>query len=146
MSGFDDDVTPADRRLRDRAQRIETPRARTPVIWVVGLAVIVLGALGLLISITLLQDATDHGDEGALAAIAATSVLVSAIQVASGIGVLVGAGWARHAARIVCVVNLLSGLFGLLNGASPVTVLGILLNIVLLVALSGEKVREWCGD
>ncbi|MEV4510059.1 hypothetical protein AB0K00_13980 [Dactylosporangium sp. NPDC049525] len=145
MSGHDDELTPADRRLLDRARRAAVRPARSAMIWWVGLALIVLGGLGVLISAILLEDLTSHGEEGAVVAVTATAVLVSAIEVASGAGVLAGAGWSRNAARAVCVLSILAGLVGLLNGGSPATVLGLAVNFVLLVALSGEKVRAWCG-
>lgn len=114
--GEHDELTPADRRLLARARRDAARPARSAMIWSVGLALIVLGGLGVIISATLLGDLTSHGEEGVVVALAATAVLVSAIEVASGAGLLAGAGWSRDAARAVCVVSLLAGLVGLLNG------------------------------
>lgn len=145
MTGHDDELTPAASRLRDRARRTATRPARSAMIWLVGLALIGLGGLGVLIGVTLLEDLTSHGEEGPVVALAATAVLVAVIEVASGIGVLVGAGWSPHAARAVCVVSVVAGVAGLLNEGPPATMIGILVNVVLLVALSGEKVRAWCG-
>jgi hypothetical protein len=146
MAGHDDEEqTPADRRLHQRAIRTGARQDRSAAVWVVGLALALLGGLGLLVSATLLHDLVSHSDEGAVVALAATAVLVSVIEVAAGIGVLAGAGWSRGAAQAVCVAGLLAGLVGLLNGGPAATALGLLVNIALLVALSGEKVRAWCG-
>lgn len=145
MTGHEDEPTAAERRLHERARRAEVRPARSAMIWLVGLALIVLGGLGVLIGATLLEDLTSHGEEGAIVALTATAVLVAGIQVVSGAGVLAGGGWAPQAARAVCVVAVVGEVVSLLNEGPPAAVLGILVNIVLLVALSGEKVRAWCG-
>ena len=82
--GEHDELTPADRRLLARARRDAARPARSAMIWSVGLALIVLGGLGVIISATLLGDLTSHGEEGVVVALAATAVLVSAIEVAGG--------------------------------------------------------------
>ncbi len=145
MTEHEDNLTPAESRLHARARRTEVRPVRSATIWLVGLTLIGLGGLGLLISVTVLNDLTSHGEEGPVVALAATAVLVAAIQVASGGGILAGAGWAPNAARAVCVAGLAGGVIGLLNGGPPATMIGILLNVALLVALSGDSVRDWCG-
>jgi hypothetical protein len=138
----EEELTPAERRLRKRT--VARPATRSGMIWVVSIALVLLGALGALISGTLLEDLTSHGDEGLAVGAAWLALLLSTVQAASGIGVFVGASWSRDGARSVCVINLVVGLFLLLNEGGPATLLGLCVNFVLLVALSGEKVRAWC--
>jgi hypothetical protein len=139
----DEELTPAERRLRSRP--VVEPE-RTAVVWVVAIALVLVAALGIVVGALIFQDLTSHGEEGASVALAATAVVLAAIQLASGVGVFVGAGWARPAALILCVVNLIAGLLSMLDGTSPpATLLGLVVNFALLLALSGEKVRAWCG-
>jgi len=137
-------LTPPERRPRNRPTA--SPPRRSGMIWFVALPLGLLGLLGVIISGKLFDDQISHGEEGFGPAVAAIAVLVSVCQVACGIGLFVGAGWSRNGARTVCVINLVAGLFVLLNGAAPVAAVGLILYFVLLVALSGEQVRDWCGD
>jgi len=140
----EDDPTPAERHPRNRPT-VSKPR-RTGMIWFVALALSLLGLLGVLISAKLFNDQISHGEQGFGPAVAAIAVLVSVCQVACGIGIFIGAGWSRNGARTACVINLAAGLFIVLNGANPAAAVALIFYFILLVALSGDQVRTWCGD
>ena len=115
--------------------RFKARPARSGMIWSMSLAVALLSALtgfaGLYVY-----------DQEPL--VGALTVLLAAFQFACAVGLFAGAGWSRNGARTVCVLHLLGGLFVMLNAPSIYALAWLAVNFVVLVALSGEKVRDWC--
>ena len=134
--------------LRPRYSRPAPPRPETrpPSVWVVSLLLVLFGLLGALLGAYLLEDAVSHGEEDEVVAAIVFSLLMSAAQVAAGIGVFVGTAWGRKAALTVCGLTI-----ALVVVAAATDSMGsgqawtaVAVNGALLFALLGEKVHTWC--
>jgi hypothetical protein len=120
------------------------PRIRPSQVWLVSGILLVFGAIGVLLSWLMLQDALDHGDENSVVVTSAVNLAVAVAQVISGFLVFNGTEWGRRLAIGVSAVNLIGALILLVNGLGGQAMLGIFVNLVLVVALMTEKVTAWC--
>jgi hypothetical protein len=113
-------------------------------VWIVGLALLLFGALGAIANAATLQEGVRYGDES-LVALPAIGLVVTIAQMGSGALILVGrVPWARTAALTVCGINAISVLIGLLNGTGIAGVVGLLVNFALAVGLADDDLKNWC--
>ncbi|MFI6757667.1 hypothetical protein ACIBF5_00790 [Micromonospora sp. NPDC050417] len=115
--------------------------------WVVSLLLVAYGLLGTLLGAMLLEDAISHGEEDVVILMAVISLLLSAAQVTSGIGLFFGARWGRTGALTVCGINVLAVAVAAANdgvGTAPAWI-AVAVNAVLVFVLLGEKIHGWTG-
>jgi hypothetical protein len=128
-----------------------TPARRRPGQVVIGsIAMVVVGLLGVLTTwllLSLLNDAADHGEsvKSWLYGLCYLQFVVSGTQIVSGVVVWFGRQpWARTAAIVICVLNLLGGVVSLFSGNCLPAIFNVILNIALIRILSSDDVHDWC--
>jgi len=110
---------------------------------------IVIGALGVVLSLLLvsvLGDATANGAQvsGVAEFLVFAQLAVSGAQIVSGAFVLPGRHWARTLGITMTSLNLVGGILSLFS-AGAFALVGVVLNVVLISLLTGRDVRYWCG-
>jgi len=117
---------------------------------VVSIALMVVGLLGILLTwflLSLLNDATDHGETvpSVFFVLSYLQFAVSAAQIVSGVFVWTGRQpWARILAIVVCSLNLVGGVVSLFSGNCLPGIFNVSLNIGLIAGLRDEAVYDWC--
>jgi uncharacterized membrane protein (DUF2068 family) len=126
---------------------VRPPRPRR--VTTAGVLLIVLGALGVLLSffvIALLHRDQNNGDtvSGGVFFLLYLQLVLSAAEAVAGILLLQGRGWARIVAIVLCSINLAGAVISLFTGAGGSVITGILINVALIRLLTREEVVEWC--
>jgi MFS family permease len=123
---------------------------RTRNVVIASAALVGLGLLGVLLAwvlLSVLNDEADHGQSVGswLYALCYVQVVLSGTQVVSGLFIWRGGHrWARLAALVICVVNLLSGVVTLLSGNIFQGLFGTAMNGALIGLLRNDDLYDWC--
>ncbi|GAB7052457.1 hypothetical protein [Catenuloplanes indicus] len=124
------------------------PRTRPRQVKLVSVMLAVLGALGLVVSVALIallgEEAGRGSDVPAWSyALLIAQLVISAVQIVTGILIWRGVAWARTAAAAICGLNVLGGVINILTGAALQSILGIVINIALIRLLFHDDVNDW---
>lgn len=144
----DDQGTGRERPLRPHYRRPEPERpARRPAsVWIVSILLVLVGVLGAVLAVLLVDDAVSHGEEDEVVAAAVFAVLLAGAQVVSGVGVFVGWARGRTLALLVCAANAVLVIVGAATDrvGSSQGWLSVAFYGALLFGLAGPKVSDWC--
>jgi hypothetical protein len=135
------DMPPVD---ESALNRIRPKRATTA-----GVLLIVIGALGMLLSLVILAGLGYLSDSGASVnsgyfVLFIVQIAMSAFQIASGIFALQGKSWARIAGIVICSITIAGNVINVLSGGTAPGLIGIALNGWVVATLSHPDVRAWC--
>jgi hypothetical protein len=123
------------------------PRIRPIQVWVLSVLLILIGIAGIYLSVVILEDAVDHGEETSVVVLSAVSLAFAVAQTVSGVLLFVGIEWGRRLAIAVCLVNLVAvvwSAFLSIGDVSRQIFFAGLVNGALTVALLGGRVSSWC--
>jgi hypothetical protein len=118
---------------------------RPALVRTVSILLIVFGAIGVLVTLLLLTGLNEDGDtQDVFAAVLAyIQLVVSCVQIGSGVVLWRGTTWAPAAVMAICGVNIFFGLASLLTGLVT-ALLPLVLNGVLIALVRRDDVRDWC--
>jgi hypothetical protein len=128
-------------------QRYAPRRTRSVVI--ASVALMGLGLLGVLLAWTLLMALNGDADHGQsvgswLYGLCYLQFALSGTEILSGLAIWRGGWpWARITAIVICVVNLLSALVGLLSGNVLPGIFSVAMNGALIAMLRNDEVYDW---
>jgi hypothetical protein len=118
---------------------------RPAMVRTVSILLIVFGLLGVLVTLLLLVDLNEDGDtlDVLPAVLAYIQLVVSCVQIGSGVVLWRGITWAPAAVTTICGVNIFFGLASLFTG-SVAALLPLVLNGLLIALIRRDDVQDWC--
>ena len=122
------------------AQPADQTRERPRQVTIASVLLVIFGGLSLMLAMLLLSIVNDESGVPAwLYVLVYAQFLLAGLQVLSGVFVWLGKAWARTAAMVVCVINLVGAVLSLVSGAIPQAITGAAVNIALLWLLAREE-------
>ena len=122
------------------------PQIRPVAIWVITVALLLIGLLFTYAGVTVFADAIEHGDEDAQFP-ALLAALLGVLTILFGGALFFGASWGRSGALVVCGVTFVGAVVGLMTEAISTGAAMIVFAVTLCMffALLGEKAHAWTG-
>jgi hypothetical protein len=133
-------------RPRYRRPEPERPASRPASVWVVSLLLALVGVLGTVAGVLVVQDAVAHGEEDEVIAAGVFGVLLAGAQIVGAVGVFVGWGRGRVLAMLACAANIVLVIVGAATDrlGSGQSWLAVAFYGALLFGLAGPKISHWC--
>ena len=126
-------------------------RTRPASATLIMVGLVLLGLLGLayvsLVWELDVVDPLDHGQDvpALIYILCVLQALTSLAMIGAGILVRRGREWGRMLGLAACGFSAIGGLLGLLVKVTPTIVIGVVLYLALIGALSRSDVKQWCG-
>ena len=141
-------VGPADRPVPGEATgpKVHPWFHRGPRPGEVTFAALALGVIGLLRLVLVLWLLLAYGSDlpGLIFFLSIVDLCLAGTLIACAVGVYRGSQTARITAITISVINVAVGTISLLLGGSGLTVVGIVINVVVITLLNRYYVKEWC--